>query len=279
MTPERAHSQATIAIEERDWIGDSTLSIQEFEPPFDAKSTPEECLAAISMSASLLALNGALVPKRKRQATSEQTAHASLCLGKRIFDVLFSLCALITFLPILSACALAMKVESRGPLFFRQRRLGTDGAPFQILKFRTMVPNAESVLAAYLALDPQAKAEWDADRKIRKDPRITHVGAIMRKFSLDELPQFWNVLKGDMSIVGPRPIVQAEVHYYADDFRQYSAVRPGITGLWQVSGRNDVSYPNRVALDCQYVRSWSGWLDLRIIVQTVSTVLGAAGAY
>ncbi len=142
-----------------------------------------------------------------------------------------------------------------------------------------MVPNAESVLSAYLALDPKAKAEWEADRKLKNDPRVTRAGAIMRKFSLDEVPQFWNVLKGDMSVVGPRPIVQAEVHYYAEDFANYAAVRPGITGLWQVSGRNDVSYPNRVALDSKYVRSWSLAMDFGIIFRTVSAVLRSAGAY
>jgi lipopolysaccharide/colanic/teichoic acid biosynthesis glycosyltransferase len=182
-------------------------------------------------------------------------------------------------LPILLACAIVMRFESSGPLFFRQRRLGMNGVPFNIVKFRTMVPNAESVLASYLALDPKAKAEWEADRKLKDDPRITRAGAIMRKFSLDEVPQFWNVLRGEMSIVGPRPIVQAEVQYYAQDFRRYAAVRPGITGLWQVSGRNDVSYPNRVALDCRYVQSWSFLMDLRIILKTVSAVLRSAGAY
>jgi lipopolysaccharide/colanic/teichoic acid biosynthesis glycosyltransferase len=239
------------------------------------------------MSANLLALNGVLVggtlaaapEKRFSEAFREQSSHPSICLAKRMFDILFAACALVTFLPILAACAIAMKAESAGPLFFRQRRLGTNGLPFQILKFRTMVPNAEAVLSAYLALDPQAKAEWEADRKLKQDPRITRAGAIMRKFSLDEVPQFWNVLKGEMSIVGPRPIVHAEIQYYGDDFSSYAAVKPGITGLWQVSGRNDVSYPNRVALDCKYVRFWSLRMDVGIIFKTVSTVLRAAGAY
>ena len=142
-----------------------------------------------------------------------------------------------------------------------------------------MVPNAEAVLSAYLALDPKAKAEWEADRKLRKDPRVTRAGALMRKLSLDEVPQFWNVLRGEMSVVGPRPIVQAEVQYYSDDFVKYAAVRPGITGLWQVSGRNDVSYANRVALDCKYVRFWSLGMDLKILFRTVSAVLRSAGAY
>jgi len=239
------------------------------------------------MSTSLLALNGVLVggpmaaaPEAGlAQAVSEQSSHRSICVAKRVFDVLFAACALLSFLPILLICSIATKLESAGPLFFRQRRLGTNGVPFHILKFRTMVPNAESVLSAYLALDPKAKAEWDADRKLKNDPRVTRAGAIMRKLSLDEVPQFWNVLKGDMSVVGPRPIVQAEVHYYGEDFANYAAVRPGITGLWQVSGRNDVSYPNRVALDSEYVRSWSLAMDFSILFRTVSAVLRSAGAY
>jgi undecaprenyl-phosphate galactose phosphotransferase/exopolysaccharide production protein ExoY len=239
------------------------------------------------MSTSLLALHGVLVggtlaaapATHVPKAVPQHSNHPSICLAKRLFDVLFAACALLTFLPILAACAIATKAESAGPLFFRQRRLGTNGVPFEILKFRTMVPDAEAVLSAYLALDPTARAEWEADRKLKKDPRITRAGAIMRKFSLDELPQFWNVLKGEMSIVGPRPIVQAEVQYYGDRFGSYAAVRPGITGLWQVSGRNDVSYPNRVALDCKYVRFWSLQMDLGILARTVSTVLRASGAY
>ncbi len=287
MTSAPIHLYAPVAVEECLYSG-ATATLDEVKL---GGAYPEvrhaEDLSSISMSSNLLALSGVLsggtlaaAPEtRLSRGVREQSSHPSICLAKRAFDVVFAFCAILTFLPILLACAIAMKAESAGPLFFRQRRLGTNGQPFQILKFRTMVPNAETVLSAYLALDPKAKAEWEADRKLRNDPRITRAGAIMRKFSLDEVPQFWNVLKGEMSIVGPRPIVQAEIQYYGDDFRTYANVRPGITGLWQVSGRNDVSYPNRVGMDCKYVRSWSLAMDFGIILKTVSTVVRAAGAY
>lgn len=262
-----------------------------FSPEPDKKlwdQTPSEDLSTVSMSTSLLALGGALAAEQlhvgshhfsKPAADFETFQHASLGWGKRTFDILFSACALLAFLPVLIACAVAVKLESGGAVFFRQRRIGKNGELFEIVKFRTMVEDAEKVLNAYLAIDAQARAEWNADRKLKKDPRITRAGAIMRKFSLDELPQFWNVFKGDMSIVGPRPIVKAEVQFYADDFRQYTEVRPGITGLWQVSGRNDVSYASRVALDCRYVQSWSLVMDFGILLKTVSTVIRASGAY
>lgn len=287
MTSEQVHAIAPIAVEECEYSGGiaspDALQLNRARP----ETSGAEEIRAISMSVNLLAFNGVLAggalaaapATRLAETVREGSTHSSLCLAKRVFDILFASFAILTFLPILVACAVAMKLESAGPLFFRQRRLGTDGRPFRILKFRTMVPDAEAVLSTYLALDPKAKAEWDADRKLRNDPRITRAGAIMRKFSLDEVPQFWNVLKGEMSIVGPRPIVQAEVQYYGDDFRTYANVRPGITGLWQVSGRNDVSYPNRVALDCKYVHSWTLAMDFGIVLKTVSTVLRAAGAY
>src|SRR5437763_4176668 len=252
MTSERIQPYASVAVEERE-AAEVAAPAPELVLAAEASDAPHtNDLAGMSMSASLLALNGVLlsgtlaaVPEAGfARPLSEQSSHASICPAKRLFDVVFAACALLSFLPILLVCAIATKLESDGPLFFRQRRLGANGMPFDIVKFRTMVPNAESVLSAYLALDPTAKAEWDADRKLKNDPRVTRAGAIMRKFSLDEVPQFWNVLKGDMSVVGPRPIVQAEVHYYGEDFANYAAVRPGITGLWQVSGRNDVSYPN-----------------------------------
>lgn len=287
MTSERTHPNALLAVEDSEYTRQvAPVEERKLAASHPGTSYPED-LSAISMSANLLALNGVLVggtlaagpETRFAEAVREQSSHASICIAKRVFDITFATCALLTFLPVLLACAIATKLESSGPLFFRQKRLGTNGLAFHIVKFRTMVPNAESVLASYLALDPKAKAEWEADRKLKNDPRITRAGAIMRKFSLDEVPQFWNVLRGEMSIVGPRPIVQAEIQYYGEDFRHYAAVRPGITGLWQVSGRNDVSYPNRVALDCRYVRSWSLGMDLGIILRTVSAVLRSAGAY
>jgi exopolysaccharide production protein ExoY len=142
-----------------------------------------------------------------------------------------------------------------------------------------MIPDAEAVLQELLARDPQARAEWEKDRKIRNDPRVTRLGRFMRRTSLDELPQFWNVLVGDMSVVGPRPIVKSEIPLYQRAYSSYCAVRPGITGLWQVSGRNDTGYSERVELDCRYVASSSPLLDLSIVLKTVKTVIAGSGAY
>ncbi len=236
-------------------------------------------------SADLLNLNGSLVgagllsrPEREL-FRAERLKKASFRVGKRAFDVVFAACALLVLLPVLLACALLIRAESSGPILFRQRRLGKGGNAFHIVKFRTMVPNAESVLNRVLESDPVARAEWEKDRKLRNDPRITRLGRFLRKSSLDELPQFWNVLVGDMSVVGPRPIVNAEIPFYKQAYGAYCAVRPGITGLWQISGRNDTGYGQRVELDCKYVSSWSALLDLRIVFSTVRTVLTAAGAY
>lgn len=234
---------------------------------------------------SLMALNGALVGEKLLADVSgtasrdSKTHHPSLNTSKRAFDVTFAGLALFFLLPVLIGCALAISIESRGPVFFRQRRVGKGRKTFQIIKFRTMVPDAEQVLADFLVASPAAQKEWSADRKLRRDPRVTTVGSFMRKLSLDELPQFWNVLVGDMSVVGPRPIVQAEIPRYGEAFTAYTAVRPGLTGLWQVSGRNDTGYSTRIALDRHYVHSWSPTLDSRIILKTISTVLRSAGAY
>src|SRR3954467_8858670 len=214
MTSERIHPHAPVAIEEYEHFGETAALDDAPLGVARPEISQAEEMSAISMSASLLALSGVLAggtlaatpETRFAEAVPERSSHPSICAAKRVFDLLFAFSAILTFLPILLACAIAMKAESAGPLFFRQRRLGANGRPFQILKFRTMVPNAETVLSAYLALDPKAKAEWEADRKLKNDPRVTRAGAIVRKLSLDEVPQFWNVLKGDMSVVGPRPI-------------------------------------------------------------------------
>ncbi len=199
--------------------------------------------------------------------------------GKRAFDFAFALCALICILPLLLVSACVIFLESPGPLLFRQRRIGRGGKLFTIYKFRTMVKDGDAVLAQHLKQDPAAAREWAADHKLRKDPRITRVGGFMRRFSIDELPQFLNVLKGDMSVVGPRPIVNAEVPLYGDAFQSYCAVRPGLTGLWQVSGRNDTGYGARVALDQAYVTSCSPKLDASILARTFRAVLAGSGAY
>jgi lipopolysaccharide/colanic/teichoic acid biosynthesis glycosyltransferase len=146
-------------------------------------------------------------------------------------------------------------------------------------KFRTMVENAEQLLEEHLAKNPQLREEWDNTHKLRQDPRVTRIGRILRRTSLDELPQIWNVLRGEMSLVGPRPVVSAEVEKYGESFDFYRAVRPGITGLWQVSGRSDTSYSERVALDVRYVRHWSVWLDIYLLARTFRVVFRGSGAY
>jgi undecaprenyl-phosphate galactose phosphotransferase len=150
---------------------------------------------------------------------------------------------------------------------------------FDCLKFRTMVPDAAGVLKQLLDTNPGARAEWGRDFKLKDDPRITSIGAFLRRTSLDELPQLWNVLKGEMSLVGPRPIIEVELERYGEEVGYYLETRPGITGLWQISGRNNTSYDDRVALDCWYVRNWSLWYDLVILVKTVRVVLWREGAY
>ena len=206
-------------------------------------------------------------------------SHPSIGFVKRAFDVAVAVLATVAVLPVLIMCCLAILLESGRPVFFRQRRLGLGGTPFTILKFRTMVSNAESVLEQHLRSNPQAQREWDADRKLRKDPRVLRIGKLMRRFSLDELPQLWNILTGDMSLVGPRPIVNEEIVRYRGAYRDYCKVRPGLTGLWQVSGRNDTGYAERITLDRSYVERWSFWLDLSIVARTVRVVIKSTGAY
>lgn len=198
---------------------------------------------------------------------------------KRAMDLILSVTGGIAILPFLALVALAIKLESRGPIFFKQNRIGRGGQPIHILKFRTMVRNAEEVLQTYLQENPELREEWKADQKLRNDPRITKVGAWLRKTSLDELPQLWNVMQGEMSLVGPRPIVDEEIVKYGSAFASYTRVRPGMTGLWQVSGRNDLSYKQRVHLDRFYICNWSTWLDILILAKTFPVVLGRKGAY
>ena len=175
--------------------------------------------------------------------------------------------------------AFLIAIDSRGPIFYRQTRIGHQGKEIRIWKFRTMVPRAEEILTKYLADNPDHLKEWEETMKIKDDPRITKIGKFLRRFSLDEFPQVLNVLEAEMSLVGPRPIVPKEIQQYADDFKAYIQVKPGLTGLWQVSGRNDLSYQQRVRLDRYYVQNWSIWLDLFIIVKTIFTVFSGKGAY
>jgi len=194
-------------------------------------------------------------------------------------NVMIALVALIFLAPVMIAVAMAVFAQDGGPILFAHRRIGRDGRHFYCLKFRTMAVDAERRLADLLEGDPDARAEWERDHKLRNDPRVTRLGAFLRRSSLDELPQLFNVLRGEMGIVGPRPIVDAEVAKYGRRFRHYCAVKPGITGLWQVSGRNDTSYRTRVALDCVYARERNLLLDGYIILSTVPAVLTRRGSY
>jgi len=198
---------------------------------------------------------------------------------KRVFDIVGALAAIILLLPLIGAIALAIKAWDRGPVFYRHRRVGLNGKPFDCLKFRTMVVNSDEALRRHLATNSEAAREWEETQKLKQDPRVTPLGRTMRKTSVDELPQLVNILKGEMSFVGPRPIVVAEVPKYGECIGHYLSARPGLTGPWQVSGRNDVDYSTRVTLDRHYVEQWSFARDLVIIASTVRVVVTARGSY
>jgi len=194
-------------------------------------------------------------------------------------DLIIVFWALLLLLPLLLVVAAAIKLSDGGPIFFRHKRIGRDGVQFECLKFRTMVTNSDDILRQHLAENTEAAREWEETHKIKSDPRITALGLCLRKTSVDELPQLINVLKGEMSLVGPRPIVAAEVPKYGECIEQYLRARPGLTGLWQVSGRNDTDYASRVMLDRNYVQDWSLWRDLVIITKTFRVVLNGRGCY
>lgn len=198
---------------------------------------------------------------------------------KRAFDVMFATIFLLVSFPALVLLSIALQIDSPGRLFFVQQRVGRGGRMFNCYKFRTMHEDAERLLDELLATSPEARREWDMDHKLRNDPRVSRLGGIFRKLSLDELPQLLNILSGEMSVVGPRPIVRAEILKYGKFFSDYCAVKPGLTGLWQVNGRNDVSYDERVQLDCEYRRRASFLFDMSIVLKTVPAVLGAKGSY
>ncbi len=198
---------------------------------------------------------------------------------KRLFDIATSSIALVFLLPLLAPIALLIRLSDGGPALFVQERIGLDGRKFRCFKFRTMVVDAQARLDKLLSEDPVARREWAADQKLRNDPRITGLGAFLRKSSLDELPQLLNIIKGDMSVVGPRPIVEKETARYGSAFSYYCEVRPGLTGLWQISGRNDTTYAERVALDVKYVRHWTPLGDLKIVALTIPAILFSSGAY
>lgn len=212
--------------------------------------------------------------------------HPDLCRRalKRAFDILFASLVLLCGLPLLAVIVIAIRLSSPGSIFYGQERVGRRGRPFNAWKFRTMHENADAVLESYLASDPALRAEWETSHKLRNDPRITPIGRFLRKTSLDELPQLWNVLKGEMAVVGPRPIVNSATYDrtyvvdYPHEYAVYTTVRPGLTGLWQVTCRNNGVYEMRIFWDMYYIRNWSLWFDAYIVLRTIRTVLLGEGA-
>ncbi len=198
---------------------------------------------------------------------------------KRFADIMLVLLSTPVTLLALGVVSAMVMLSSPGPIFYSHRRIRKNGAFFSMWKFRTMCVNSAEVLEEYLSRHPEARVEWNKTHKLREDPRITPIGSFLRRYSLDELPQLWNVLTGQMSLVGPRPIVAAEVEKYGDCFNCYCSVKPGLTGLWQVSGRSELSYDARVALDCEYVQRWSLAKDVMILMKTFSSVVNQDGAF
>ena len=198
---------------------------------------------------------------------------------KTIFDFALTLVGTVAISPILIFIAIWIYIDSPGPVIFKHTRIGKNGKKFPCYKFRSMCIDAKEKLAELLENDPVAKAEWERDFKLKNDPRITKSGAFLRRTSLDELPQIFNVLKGDMSLVGPRPVIEEELERYGEYVNDYLMVKPGITGMWQINGRNDTSYAERVCMDSWYVRNWSIWIDNLILWRTLKSVIRCKGAY
>jgi exopolysaccharide production protein ExoY len=211
-------------------------------------------------------------------ADLEPVVLAPVPVGKRALDLVLTAAAVFAIAPVFGLVALAILVVDGRPVFYRHRRIGRGGRPFHCLKFRTMAIGAEAILNRHLACSAAARQEWQALRKLTDDPRVTRLGSFLRRSSLDELPQLWNVWKGEMSLVGPRPIVADELAQYGADQAAYLSVLPGMTGAWQVGGRSDTTYAERVAMDVDYVRTRSLMGDLGILLQTVGVVLRRSGA-
>lgn len=224
--------------------------------------------------------NVAVTKRFPLQASAPAWSRAApACHLNTALNIGIALLALAFFLPLMIFVALAVWGHDRGPVIFAHKRIGLGGRTFPCLKFRSMAIDAQERLKDLLDRDPEARAEWEQDHKLRNDPRVTKLGAFLRKTSLDELPQLFNVLRGEMDLVGPRPIVDAEIPKYGSRFKNYCAVKPGITGLWQVSGRNDTSYRSRVAMDCIYAKAKSPVLDLWVMIYTIPAVLLRKGSY
>jgi len=222
-------------------------------------------------------------PKLRRPdvATQQRTGTPLLVepLSKTAFDKVAALLALVMISPVMMAVAVLILMRRDGPVFFSHIRVGRGGRLFRCHKFRTMIPNGSARFRHILAIDPVARDDWELHRKVHRDPRVSRMGAFLRSSSLDELPQFWNVLRGDMSMVGPRPITAEELAQYGEHAKDYLSVRPGITGAWQISGRSESTFAERVALDVDYIRNRSFAHDMDILRRTVGVVLGRKGAF
>ena len=253
-------------LSERNVGGPSVLAVGEY-----LQFVPQRMRGAEIFGRDLGKINGSQVP--------QLTLHRGRHTAKRVLDLLSILVFSPPILLLSAVIALLLKLESRDPIFYRQERIGLGGRRFYTWKFRTMIHDADAILTNYLEQHSELREEWECRHKLRNDPRVTWFGRILRRLSLDELPQLLNVLKGEMSLVGPRPIVEQETVRYGDYFGEYLQVLPGITGLWQVSGRNDLGYDERVALDVYYVRHRSVRMDMQIMAKTVGVVLQGKGAY
>jgi lipopolysaccharide/colanic/teichoic acid biosynthesis glycosyltransferase len=216
-------------------------------------------------------------PSAKRRFQPPSLKFLNHTSAKRLFDITFALFALIVFAPFYLAIAAIIALTSPGPVLFVQTRVGKDFRHFGCIKFRTMVNHADRFMIEMLQQSPELQAEFYEHYKLKHDPRITPIGHFLRVTSLDEFPQFWNVLMGDMSVVGPRPLVPEELPRYGKHMEKVLTIRPGITGLWQVSGRNDIPYPQRVRMDAYYAGIHSFWLDLKIIIRTIGVILFPKG--
>jgi exopolysaccharide production protein ExoY len=258
----------------------STERLSRVEPEAEVASMGMGLDAVLERLPGLICVLGQNVSLRQREDYPAQivrswSARAAL---KRIFDVVGAIVLTLIFSPLMLVIALLLRSEG-GPIIYRHRRIGRDGKTFECLKFRTMVPDADRRLRELLEQHPELKTEWLQDHKLRNDPRITGIGRFLRRTSLDELPQIWNVLRGEMSLVGPRPVVRDELLRYGRSLPVYLSAKPGITGLWQVTGRNDTDYRRRVVLDVYYVRKQNLLLDFYILLKTTRVVLRGAGAY
>ncbi len=202
--------------------------------------------------------------------------HRSL---KRGIDIFGALVLVACFAPLIIVIAIAVSLDTRGGILFRQKRIGKDGRPFDLLKFRTMRLGADEGFQEFLNQNPGLRLEYAQFQKLAHDPRLTAFGSLLRRFSMDELPQLWNVLRGEMSLVGPRPFLPEQAAMYGPGLWRTLQARPGITGLWQVSGRNLLSFQERAACDARYLRTWTIWLDLAILLRTPWVVIRSKGAY